>query len=235
MDPRITLSVKSYLNFCWAILKLRILVQLSEWRDVPFFLQGRAILWCPWMMVLILFQCEKINKTYQPPLSPPKKKQRAFRKQITQRAYAKLTFQKWGPAWMLVLLQHQQGSWYLCSTNSYLKLRDYMDEKGATWMLVLFQHQQCSWYLSAPTNTMFTCSAMFFCGCWTYIDRTIPIHIHVQQQQCSTSGLPGWWYMFTALLKILNRENWFRIHFSLHFSKWRSIQMPFDSLGGDKR
>ena len=162
MDPRITLSVKSYLNFCWAILKLRILVQLSEWRDVPFFLQGRAILWCPWMMVLILFQCEKINKTYQPPLSPPQKKQRAFRKQITQRAYAKLTFQKWGPAWMLVLLQHQQGSWYLCSTNSYLKRRDYMDEKGATWMLVLFQHQQCSWYLSAPTNTMFTCSAMFF-------------------------------------------------------------------------
>ena len=37
------------------------------------------------MMVLMLFQCEKINKTYQ---------QRAFRKQITQRAYAKLTFQK---------------------------------------------------------------------------------------------------------------------------------------------
>ena len=253
MDPDIIFQ-----NLCWAILKIRILVQLSQWRGIPFFcraiwrygsshnslseelsqfllghsqvkdpgttlwvkrcpifLQGRAILWCPWMMVLILFQCEKNNKTYQPPLSPPQKKQRAFRKQITQRAYAKLTFQKWGPAWMLVLLQHQQGSWYLCSTNSYLKLRDYMDEKGATWMLVLFQHQQCSWYLSAPTNTMFTCSAMFFCGCWTYIDRTIPIHIHVQQQQCSTSGLPGWWYMFTALLKILNRENWFRIYFFL--------------------
>ena len=49
---------------------------------------------------------------------------------------------------MLVLLQHQQGSWYLCSTNSYLKLRDYMaDEEGFAWMLVLFQHQQCSWYL----------------------------------------------------------------------------------------
>ena len=44
------------------------------------------------MMVLILFQCEKINKTYRPP--PKKKQQRAFRKQITQRAYAKLTFQK---------------------------------------------------------------------------------------------------------------------------------------------
>ena len=114
MDPRITLSVKSYLNFCWAILKLRILVQLSEWRDVPFFWQGRAILWCPWMMVLILFQCEKINKTYQPPLSPPQKKQqRAFRKQITQRAYAKMRAcmdagTSSAPTGFMVLVQHQQ-------------------------------------------------------------------------------------------------------------------------------
>ena len=165
MDPRITLSVKSYLNFCWAILKLRILVQLSEWRDVPFFCRAGPSCGVHGWWYWYFFSVKKLTKHINPPLSTPKKQQqRAFRKQITQRAYAKLTFQKWGPAWMLVLLQHQQGSWYLCSTNSYLKLRDYMDEKGATWMLVLFQHQQCSWYLSAPTNTMFTCSAMFFAG-----------------------------------------------------------------------
>ena len=167
------------------------------------------------------FSVKKLTKHINPPCPPQKKQQRAFRKQITQRAYAKLTFQKWGPAWMLVLLQHQQGSWYLCSTNSYLKLRDYMDEKGATWMLVLFQHQQCSWYLFSTNKHNVHMFSNVFCGCWTYIDRTIPIHIHVQQQQCSTSGLPGWWYMFTALLKILNRENWFRIYFFFAFFKMK--------------
>ena len=128
------------------------------------------------------------------------------------------------------------------------KVISYMDSgtfSAPTGFMVLVQHQQLpktqglhGWergYMDAGT---FSAPAMFmvlvstnkhnvhmfsnvFCGCWTYIDRTIPIHIHVQQQQCSTSGLPGWWYMFTALLKILNRENWFRIYFFFAFFKMK--------------